>query len=224
MRRLVAKAILVYKNQGIGGVADKGVRFATKRLRKLSRKLSFKREAYDQKRLNEEFDFVSNEIFQITSNEIAASKKACSYPRPERITTATWFVPHFNHFGFNGVQTMFRFIEKMSKEGVKNRIVIYDNPAFDVAGFEVQMKASFPDIKNHEIIIFGDDKIKGVQNLPESDIAFCTFWVSAYVLLRYNKTRRKYYFIQDYEPMFYEAGSTYALAQSTYRFGFTGVG
>jgi O-antigen biosynthesis protein len=42
-------------------------------------------------------------------------------------------------------------------------------------------------------------------------------------LLRFNQTKRKYYFIQDYEPLFYEGGSTYALAESTYRFGFKGI-
>ena len=39
------------------------------------------------------------------------------------------------------------------------------------------------------------------------------------MLLKFNKTKRKYYFIQDYEPLFYAGGSTYALAESTYRFG-----
>lgn len=223
MRRLVKKAIHVYRNQGLGAIADKSVRFAAKRLRRVSGKLRFKRVTYDQKRLQEEFAFVSNDIFQITSDDIAASKKATSRPRAQTIQTATWFVPYFDHFGFNGVQTIFRFIEKMSKEGVHSRIVIFDNPAFNVDSFEKQMKDSFPAMENYEIIVFGEDKLKGVRDLPESDVAFCTIWMSAYVLLRYNKTRRKYYFIQDYEPMFYEAGSTSALAQSTYRFGFTGV-
>jgi len=219
---LIKKAVNVYKNRGIGGLADKTGRFAVKRVRRLGKKLSFARETYDQKRLREEFDFVANDLFQITGDDIAASIKATTGPKPPVIKTATWMVPYFDHFAFNGIQTIFRFIEKLSKEGVKNRIVIYDNPTFDTHSFEEKMLEAF-DITNYEIIVFGDDKAIGIADLPQSDIAFCTKWESAYVLLRFNKTKRKYYFIQDYEPMFYEAGSTYALSQSTYRFGFRGI-
>ncbi len=222
MASLIKKATQVYKNNGLGALADKTGRFALKRLRRLGSKLRFKPESYDEQRLREEFDFVGNDLFQITSADIAASKKATSGPKPKKITTATWFIPYFDHFGFNGIQTIFRFIEKMSHEGVRVRLVIYDNPTFDVPSFEAKMKEAF-DVRDYDIIVFGDDKQKGVRELPASDIAFCTKWESAYVLLRYNKTKRKYYFVQDYEPMFYEAGSTYALAQSTYRFGFSGV-
>ncbi len=222
MAILIKKAIKVYKNRGFSGLVDKTGRFAHKRLRKLGKKLRFKNVGIDQKRLDEEFDFVSSDIFQITGEDIAASKKATSGPKPEKIQTATWFIPYFNHFEFNGIQTIFRFIDKLSQEGVKNRIVIYDNPTFDVAAFEEKMLSYFK-ITDYEIIVFGDNKQKDIKKLPPSDIAFCTFWVSAYMLLRFNKTKRKYYFVQDYEPMFYEAGSTYALAQSTYRFGFSGI-
>lgn len=219
---LIKKAVNVYKNRGAKGLADKTSRFVAKRAYRLRKKLVFKRESYDEKRLREEFDFVCNDLFHITSDHIAASQKATSGPKPAVIKTATWFIPYFEHFGFNGIQTIFRFIEKLSKEGVANRLVIYDNPTVNTELLEQQMHQSF-DVQNYEIIVFGDDKEKGVASLPPSDIAFCTIWVSAYVLLRYNKTKRKYYFIQDYEPMFYEAGSTYALAQSTYRFGFNGI-
>lgn len=222
MASLIKKAVRVYKNRGLSGLADKTGRFAKKRLKRLGKKLSFKRESYDERRLREEFDFVSNDLFQITSKHIEASKKGTSDPKPKDIKTATWFIPYFNHFGFNGIQTIFRFVERLSREGVKNRLVIFDNPTVDVETLERQMKESF-DITDYEIVVFGDDKEKGLQELPASDIAFCTFWVSAYVLLRFNKTKRKYYFIQDYEPMFYEAGSTYALVQSTYHFGFNGI-
>lgn len=222
MVHLIDKAVRVYKNRGLGGLADKTGRFAIKRIKRLGKKLQFKPETYDQKRLREEAAFVSNDLFQITGNDIAASKKATSGAKPAKIKTATWFIPYFDHFAFNGIQTIFRCIEKLSQEGVKNRIVIYDNPTFNVQAFEKNMLAAFA-ITDYEIIVFGDDKQKSIDALAPSDIAFCTKWESAYVLLRFNKTKRKYYFIQDYEPMFYEAGSTYALAQSTYRFGFYGI-
>ena len=48
-------------------------------------------------------------------------------------------------------------------------------------------------------------------------------WSTAYYALRYNSTKRKFYFLQDYEPIFYPAGSICAQVQSTYRFGFYGI-
>ncbi|HZM63967.1 MAG TPA: glycosyltransferase [Candidatus Saccharimonadales bacterium] len=223
MSKLFKKAVIVYKNTGLKGLARKGRSYTAKQLLKVRRQLRRQQETLEEKNLREEFDFVANDIFQITAGDIAASKKASSDPKPEKIRSATWFVPYYEHFGFNGIQTIFRTIEKLSVEGVKNRIVIYDNPAMDTAKLERDMLASFPRITNYEIVVFGEDKKAGIAALPASDIAFCTIWVSAYLLLRYNKTKRKYYFIQDYEPLFYVAGSTSALAESTYRFGFYGV-
>lgn len=81
---------------------------------------------------------------------------------------------------------------------------------------------AFPNLQSAELILF-DSKVMKLDELPACDLAFCTFWVSAYLLLKFNKTKRKYYFIQDYEPLFYTAGATYALAESTYRFGFRGI-
>lgn len=223
MSDVVKKALRVYKNQGLPGVAKKARSTAKYRLGFITRRLSFHRETIDEKQLREEYSFVSNEVFQITSHDIELSKETCKGPKPTDIKTATWFVPYYEHFGFNGIQTIFRFIEKLSKEGVKNTIVIYDNPAMDVAKLKSEVAKHFPDTKNYEVVVFGDDKLEDLDKLPPSDIAFCTIWVSAYFLLRYNKTKRKYYFIQDYEPLFYVAGSIYALAESTYRFGFRGI-
>lgn len=216
------KAVQVYKNHGIAGLARKTHSFATKRLAR-AKHLSTHKETLEEKDLREESAFVSNDIFQITSADIAASKKATSGAKPATIKTATWFVPHYSHFGFNGIQTIFRFMQKLNIQGVHNRIVVYDNPALDTEKMRADIKQYFPQLTDYEIIVFSDDKEAGIGALPPSDIAFCTIWVSAYLLLKFNKTKRKYYFIQDYEPLFYVAGSTYALAESTYRFGFTGV-
>lgn len=219
----VKKVVGVYRNHGFVGLAKKSRSYAGNQMFKVRRKLARQEETFEQKNLREEFAFVSNSLFQITTDDIVASKEATNGKVPKKIKSATWFVPYFSHFAFGGIQTIFRFIEKLSIEGVENRIVIYDNPAMDVEGLKKEIEHYFPQLKNYQIIIFDEDKDKGLRNLPASDIAFCTLWVSAYLLLRFNKTKRKYYFIQDYEPFFYVAGSTFALAESTYRFGFRGI-
>jgi glycosyltransferase involved in cell wall biosynthesis len=92
----------------------------------------------------------------------------------------------------------------------------------DAEAMKAEIDKTFPSLKNAKLKIF-DPKSEAVEDLPPSDIAICTFWASAYFLIRFNQTKRKYFFIQDYEPLFYEAGSVSALAESTYRFGFEGI-
>ena len=62
-----------------------------------------------------------------------------------------------------------------------------------------------------------------VDDLPHSDAAFCTWWTTAYLLVRYNKCKAKFYFVQDFEPAFCAAGAQYGLVEQTYRFGFNGI-
>lgn len=220
MRKVIKKAIQVYKNHGIKGVLRKSrttLIYRTRHIRPVLKRDTLKSEA-----LREEYGLLSNPVFQITNQHIEASRIACEHPIG-KITSATWFVPYFTHFAYGGIQTIFRFIEKLSKEGVYNNIVIYDMPSVDVAKVKAQVAEYFPELSKYDITVFSDDKLESIDKLPASDISFCTMWVSAYFLLRYNKTKRKYYFIQDYEPFFYVAGSTFAMAESTYRFGFRGI-
>jgi glycosyltransferase involved in cell wall biosynthesis len=171
---------------------------------------------------NKEYAFLSNPIFQITAEDIEASKKVQRQIKPEKIESATWFVPYFNHLSFGGIYTIFRFMSGFAERGVATRIVIYDSPGTDRAAMHKEIVATFPALKDAELVIFDPVKDR-VEDLPATDIAICTFWVSAYFMLKFNQTKRKYYFIQDYEPLFYSGGSTYALAESTYRFGFNGI-
>jgi glycosyltransferase involved in cell wall biosynthesis len=216
MRKL-KKAVNVYKNQGAKAFGIKSIEALDFYSTKLKNK--FARTSKEQIELWEEYGFISNKIFSITQKDIELSKQVNNSKLPKKIETANWFVPNFNHLKFGGIYTIFRFIEKLSKEGVTNRVIIYDNPSIDVEKLKAEISNSFPSMKNFEVIVFDHSK-EDIDILPESDLAFCTFWVSAYLLLKFNKTKRKYYFIQDYEPLFYPGGSTSALAESAYRFGF----
>jgi glycosyltransferase involved in cell wall biosynthesis len=222
MKNLIKKAYQTYKEEGVEGVKKKSIA-KVRHLRGDTQESSAEEfSSLEEKALYEEYNFVSSPLFQITGRDIRRSKDTSGGSLPAKIETATWFVPSFEHW-FAGVQTMFRFMERLSIEGVKNTIVIYDNPALNADTLREQINQRFSRFKNFEIVVFTADQEKGIEDLPPSDIAFCTLWVSAYALLRYNKTKRKYYFIQDYEAGFYVAGSCSALAESTYRFGFTGI-
>src|ERR1044072_7497966 len=103
MSKAMNKAIQVYRNQGAKGVAKKSRSTFKYRAGNVSRRLSVRRESLEEKQLREEFGALSNSIFQITAEDIATSKKVTTGPKPERIRTATWFVPYYDHFGFNGI-------------------------------------------------------------------------------------------------------------------------
>lgn len=226
MRR-IKKAINVKNNKGMKGLASHTYRYAKHRIRKYSffqklNTINNARKKKSQLELWEEYEFLSNKIFNITDDDIKKSNDAIKSELPKKIATANWFVPNFGHLKFGGIYTIFRFIEKLSIEGIENRIIIYDNPGINKKSLESEIKNNFPKLNNYEIIIFDHSK-DDVNSLPKCDLAFCTFWISAYILLKFNKTKRKYYFIQDYEPLFYAGGSTSALAESTYRFGFRGL-
>lgn len=222
MLKLINKGIDVYKDQGAKFFIIKTAGFFNKKIttytyRFLPQKLKTR---IDIK--GEEFNFLSNKIFQIDSSDIKKSIELTEVNKPNEIQTANWFVPYFDHLAFGGIYTIFRFINYFGQQGVKNRVIIYDKPDIDLDKIQSDISNSFPDMKNFEVIVFSQDKMN-VNDLPESDIAICTFWVSAYFLLKFNKTKRKYYFIQDYEPLFYPGGAIFALAESTYRFGFKGI-
>lgn len=55
-------------------------------------------------------------------------------------------------------------------------------------------------------------------NRDEFDIVIATWWKTVYEAKKFKGY--KMYFVQDYEPLFYEAGDRYLLAKKTYSLGF----
>lgn len=159
-------------------------------------------------------------IKDLTANEQAIT--AGSKVQLERINTATWFLPIVTHALKGGVRTVFTFAERLSiKWGTINIFVIYSQSGrdFDITPFEKSLTEHFPSLRFLvRKYLHGQDDTSA---LPHSDIAFCTLWTTAYLLLKYNLVHKKFYFMQDYEPLFYEAGSVYAAIEQTYRFQFS---
>lgn len=59
--------------------------------------------------------------------------------------------------------------------------------------------------------------------MPPAWFTFASSWETAYTVRNFQTTRQKCYFVQDFEPHFFAAGSHAALAEQTYRFGFLGI-
>ncbi|HET7060330.1 MAG TPA: glycosyltransferase [Candidatus Saccharimonadales bacterium] len=221
----VGKAKDSLKNEGPIVFTKKAVRFVpwavgrthVKYSKYLPKPLQANTGKYDS-----DYLYLNNPVFKIASDDLRLNEEVQKQAKPEKIKSATWFVPYFDHLAFGGIYTIFRFINYFGEQGVSNHIVIYDNPQVDAAKMKQEIERAFPNLDKAKLTIF-DPRNDKIEDLPPTDIAICTFWVSAYFLLRFNQTKRKYYFIQDYEPLFYEGGSISALAESTYRFGFEGI-
>lgn len=117
--------------------------------------------------------------------------------------------------GSGGHTTMFRVIEGLQSAGHQNRIYLYDMSHSDLARHERVIRENWTTI---------EASVRSVSDDMEADVWIATSWQTAHVLAsRPQLAGKRMYFVQDYEPYFYARGALYALAEDTYRFGFTGI-
>jgi GT2 family glycosyltransferase len=162
------------------------------------------------------------EAFDYSIGDIESTRQLMAEFEKNRpvIKSINWFIPNFHHVYYGGIYTILRFAEYFSGKGIRNRFVLYDSPSVLESDVTARIQSGFPQMHDSEVFIRrGPD----VNVIPYADISIATLWTSAYRLLQFRNTRGKFYFIQDYEPLFYPAGSSYALAEATYRFGFHGI-
>ena len=159
--------------------------------------------------------------FDAKHSEIEASQKIhADYPGKLDINSVSWFIPEFNNPYYGGIFTILRCANYLkTKYGISQQFLL--TSSLDNKAIKERICEAFPALSDSAVFtILPDDDWK---RIPATDVTVSTLWATAYYSLRFNKTRRKFYFIQDYEPMFYPAGSTYGQAEATYYFGFYGL-
>lgn len=138
------------------------------------------------------------------------------------VGSLTWFIPDFENPFYGGIHTIFRFADHFQRiHGVKNRFVVIGTgpEAYIRSGLQV----SFPGLADSDIFIAPGGQDDQLSDVPSSDAAIATLWVTAYPMARWHGADRFFYFVQDFEPMFYPAGTLYALTEETYRMGLYGL-
>lgn len=138
------------------------------------------------------------------------------------IRSVTWFIPDFENPFYGGIHTIFRFADRLHRaHGVENRFVVTGTgpEEFIRSGLTV----TFPNIAHSDIFVMPGGSDQDLRQLPSSDAAICTLWVTAYPMAGWRGAKRYFSFVQDFEPMFYPAGALFALAEETYRMGFYGI-
>lgn len=119
-----------------------------------------------------------------------------------------------------GHQNIFRFLKVLEDAGHEVRIYLYSTFDTHTPGEVRTMLAgssSYPDLR-------ATIDYYPTTGLPaDVDAIFATSWETAYCSFRDASDARRFYFVQDFEPLFYPMSSESVLAENTYRFGFYGV-
>lgn len=162
------------------------------------------------------------EVCQLLPGEIEATQRLHDANAGAlQVRSINWFIPDFVSPFYGGIHTVFRLADYLKRaHGVRNRfIVLGTGPEPYVRS---GLSRAFPDLGDAEILVHSIEDVD-IEELPEADAAIATLWVTAYVVSKFQKTRRKFYMVQDFEPVFYPAGTLYALCEATYRLGLYGL-
>ena len=140
------------------------------------------------------------------------------------VATVNWFVPEFQNPFYGGIHTVFRLADHLAENhGVENRFMVMAGPLdHDERWYRSGIAAAFRSLADSPIV-YHDSFSFDPDNVPPADAAIATMWTTAYFVARTPGQVRRFYLIQDFEPMFYPAGTLYALAEHSYRMGLYGL-
>src|SRR5262249_44150200 len=132
---------------------------------------------------------------------VRASHASVVGTRPPK--TINWFLPDIDSPFYGGVNTVLRLADHLRRtHGVDNRFVFWATP--NEPFFRSAIAAAFPDLAHSEIV-FHDASRASVDAVPSADVAVATLWATAYSVAQFTGAPRRFYMIQDFEPMFYPA-------------------
>lgn len=144
---------------------------------------------------------------------LSPPKDWVSRPLSAEKLSLNWYIPDFG-IGSGGHSTIFRIIHFLTKFGHLNRIILIPPTKYtDSKKIKEIVDKYFIDTGDTEVYIWG-------QEIPGCDASIATSWHTAYYVNFIKDTSQKFYFVQDYEPVFYPMGSEFIFAENTYRMGF----
>jgi glycosyltransferase involved in cell wall biosynthesis len=138
------------------------------------------------------------------------------------VRSVNWILPDIDSPFYGGLNTALRIADNLaSSHGVESNFIMMaaENRPF----FRSALAAAFPRLEGSQIEFYDGSSESLERSMPDADASIATLWVTAYALARSNRAARRFYLIQDFEPMFYPAGSLYALTEETYRLGLYGL-
>lgn len=141
------------------------------------------------------------------------------YQKPKKISkkylNIAWLTQPVGPGG-GGHTTISRFVKYLQEQGHNVSFYLYHVNTINQSAKEAQ------DIFKRSYGI--DVEVRELAEFKNQDVVFATSWDTAYAAFNLKeKNLHKFYFVQDFEPVFYGLGSRYKLAEATYKFGFYGI-
>lgn len=144
--------------------------------------------------------------------------EAVSYRHRERprasspLKTINWVIPNF-YGASGGHTTIFRLTRGLEAAGYEVHFYIFGDTHYvsDSEATAAMRSGYFP---------LRASVHTGVAQMRPAEVCIASSWETAYAVRDFDACRRKLYFVQDYEPSFFPAGTEMVLAENTYRFGF----
>lgn len=128
-----------------------------------------------------------------------------------------WVIPEPG-IGGGGHINIFRFVTRLQKLGFHNRIYLMYPGQFTSDKKCEQFLEKYYEIDCSDIEVHIH-----LADMEYAHGVIATSWQTAYAVKCFDNTISKFYFVQDYEPLFFPVGSEYTFAENTYRFGFRGI-
>ncbi|TGN94601.1 rhamnosyltransferase WsaF family glycosyltransferase [Burkholderia sp. USMB20] len=161
------------------------------------------------------------ESFTFDREDVRRSIDGVAASEAGPLRSMAWFVPDFDNPFYGGLHTIFRVADFALRErGIEQNFVVVggDRPE----KYAACIGRAFPALADKAKIHI-TRSLDEVPPLESVDAAIATLWITALPVLRLAAARRKFYFLQDWEPLFYPAGTLSAMVEATYRFGFRAI-
>ena len=117
--------------------------------------------------------------------------------------------------GAGGFTTLARAVSLLAQAGHRCTVYMLDPHGWSIDQHRRTVENWWPDL--------GAEVRDAADGIDDAHAIFATSWPTAYRVLTSPAKGVRFYFVQDFEPWFYPAGSEALLAEATYRFGFHGV-
>jgi len=136
---------------------------------------------------------------------------------PFAVSSVNWYIPDIDSPFYGGINTAFRIADHLARHcGVVNRFIVWSRGPEQF--IRSALAAAFPALGDCEIMLHEGSPAQLAQ-APIADVSIATLWLTAYAVQQAENTRRKFYLVQDFEPLFYPASTLYALTEESYRLG-----
>jgi glycosyltransferase involved in cell wall biosynthesis len=122
-----------------------------------------------------------------------------------------------------GHQNAYRFMKYLEDAGYELTIFLYSAgkyPKFSIEGITHMLagNSAYPTLAATYRMYDPEVGIEG-----DFDLLVASDWATAYAAWRYERDIPRVYWVQDFEPYFFPAGSEYVVAENSYRLGYHGI-